>query len=140
PLSRRSPPRRPRRRGAQRVRARSGSPPRGKGSHSPSGRCCTHSKGARCARRAAHALNRLRLRFGSRTPLTECLNIRPIGSCPKPQGRQRRLVHVERFESALWQSTSLLLVSGPEATVVDAFISVQEVRRIAARADELARA
>jgi len=49
-------------------------------------------------------------------------------------------VHVERFESALWQSTSLLLVSGPEATVVDAFISVQEVRRIAARADELARA
>jgi hydroxyacylglutathione hydrolase len=46
-------------------------------------------------------------------------------------------VHVERFESALWQTTSLLLVSQGEAVVVDPCISSDEVQLIAARADEL---
>jgi glyoxylase-like metal-dependent hydrolase (beta-lactamase superfamily II) len=46
-------------------------------------------------------------------------------------------VHVERFESALWQTTSLLLVSGTEAIAVDPCISAAEVERIAARADEV---
>jgi glyoxylase-like metal-dependent hydrolase (beta-lactamase superfamily II) len=46
-------------------------------------------------------------------------------------------VQVERFESALWQTTSLILVSGGEAIVVDPCISSEEVRGIAARADEL---
>lgn len=43
----------------------------------------------------------------------------------------------ERFESALWQTASLLLVDGREAVVVDPCISREEVARIAARAIEL---
>jgi glyoxylase-like metal-dependent hydrolase (beta-lactamase superfamily II) len=46
-------------------------------------------------------------------------------------------VHFERFESALWQTSSLLLVSDREAVVVDPCISAGEVARIAARASEL---
>jgi glyoxylase-like metal-dependent hydrolase (beta-lactamase superfamily II) len=46
-------------------------------------------------------------------------------------------VRAERFESALWQTASLLLVAGDEAVVVDPCISRGEVGRIAARADEL---
>lgn len=44
---------------------------------------------------------------------------------------------VERFESALWQTSSLLLSDGSEAVLVDPGISVAEVTRIAARAREL---
>jgi glyoxylase-like metal-dependent hydrolase (beta-lactamase superfamily II) len=44
---------------------------------------------------------------------------------------------VERFESALWQTASLLLVDGGEAVVVDPCISREEVSRISARAAEL---
>jgi glyoxylase-like metal-dependent hydrolase (beta-lactamase superfamily II) len=44
---------------------------------------------------------------------------------------------VERFESALWRTTSLLLAARNEAIVVDPCISREEVQRIAARADEL---
>jgi hydroxyacylglutathione hydrolase len=43
----------------------------------------------------------------------------------------------ERFESALWQTASLLLVDGGEAVVVDPCISRDEVARISARAAEL---
>ncbi len=46
-------------------------------------------------------------------------------------------MHAERFESALWRTSSLLLVAGREAVVVDPCISRDEVGRIAARADEL---
>jgi len=46
-------------------------------------------------------------------------------------------VHAERFESALWQTSSLLLAKDGEAVLVDPCISTQEVARIAARADEL---
>ena len=46
-------------------------------------------------------------------------------------------VHFERFESALWQTSSLLLVADREAVVVDPCISADEVARIAARASEL---
>jgi glyoxylase-like metal-dependent hydrolase (beta-lactamase superfamily II) len=46
-------------------------------------------------------------------------------------------VHVERFESALWRTTSLLVVSGAEAVAVDPCISTEEVERIATRAVEL---
>jgi glyoxylase-like metal-dependent hydrolase (beta-lactamase superfamily II) len=46
-------------------------------------------------------------------------------------------VDVERFESTLWQTTSLLLVSGREAIAIDPCIGAEEVRRIAVRADEL---
>ena len=46
-------------------------------------------------------------------------------------------VHFERFESALWQTTSLLLVAGREAVVVDPCIAASEVARIAGRASEL---
>jgi hydroxyacylglutathione hydrolase len=46
-------------------------------------------------------------------------------------------VHFERFESALWQTTSLLLVAGAEAVVVDPCISAEEVERIADRAATL---
>jgi glyoxylase-like metal-dependent hydrolase (beta-lactamase superfamily II) len=45
-------------------------------------------------------------------------------------------VHVERFESALWRTTSLLLVSGDEAITVDPCISGEEVQRIADRTQE----
>ena len=43
-------------------------------------------------------------------------------------------MHVERFESALWQTASLLLVDGDEAVVVDPCISADEVTRIVDRA------
>jgi glyoxylase-like metal-dependent hydrolase (beta-lactamase superfamily II) len=46
-------------------------------------------------------------------------------------------VQAERFESSLWQTSSLLLVAGDEAVAVDPCISREEVARIAARADEL---
>jgi glyoxylase-like metal-dependent hydrolase (beta-lactamase superfamily II) len=46
-------------------------------------------------------------------------------------------VWAERFESSLWQTSSLLLVAGDEAVAVDPCISREEVARIAARADEL---
>jgi glyoxylase-like metal-dependent hydrolase (beta-lactamase superfamily II) len=46
-------------------------------------------------------------------------------------------VHAERFESALWQTSSLLLAKDGEAVLVDPCISTEEVARIAARADEL---
>jgi len=46
-------------------------------------------------------------------------------------------VHAERFESALWQTSSLLLAKDGEAVLVDPCISTQEVARIAARAEEL---
>lgn len=43
----------------------------------------------------------------------------------------------ERFESALWETTSLLLVAGREAVLVDPGISTDEVERLATRAAEL---
>jgi hydroxyacylglutathione hydrolase len=43
-------------------------------------------------------------------------------------------VHVERFESALWQTASLLLVADGEAVAVDPCITRAEVEAIAARA------
>ena len=46
-------------------------------------------------------------------------------------------VHFERFESALWQTSSLLLVADREAVVIDPCISAEEVARIAARASAL---
>jgi glyoxylase-like metal-dependent hydrolase (beta-lactamase superfamily II) len=46
-------------------------------------------------------------------------------------------VHFERFESALWQTSSLLLVAGGEAVVIDPCISADEVARIAGRAAAL---
>jgi hydroxyacylglutathione hydrolase len=46
-------------------------------------------------------------------------------------------VPVERFESALWQTASLLLAARGEAVLVDPGISAAEVGRIAGRADAL---
>ena len=46
-------------------------------------------------------------------------------------------VHFERFESALWQTSSLLLVAEDEAVVIDPCISADEVSRIAQRAAAL---
>jgi glyoxylase-like metal-dependent hydrolase (beta-lactamase superfamily II) len=46
-------------------------------------------------------------------------------------------VRIERFESALWQTSSLLLVGDGDAVVVDPCISAAEVARIAGRAAEL---
>ena len=46
-------------------------------------------------------------------------------------------MHVERFESALWQTSSLLLVADGEAVVIDPCISSAEVAAIASRAREL---
>jgi glyoxylase-like metal-dependent hydrolase (beta-lactamase superfamily II) len=46
-------------------------------------------------------------------------------------------VVAERFESALWQTSSLLLAAGREAVLVDPAVSGDEVARIAARAREL---
>jgi glyoxylase-like metal-dependent hydrolase (beta-lactamase superfamily II) len=46
-------------------------------------------------------------------------------------------VVAERFESALWQTSSLLLAAGGEAVLVDPAVSENEVARIAARAREL---
>ena len=50
--------------------------------------------------------------------------------------RVRRVV-VQRFESALWQTSSLLLSGGSEAVLIDPAISADEVARIGARASEL---
>lgn len=47
------------------------------------------------------------------------------------------MVVVERFESALWQTSSLLLAEGDEAVVIDPAVSAEEVAGIAARAREL---
>lgn len=44
---------------------------------------------------------------------------------------------LERFESSLWSTASLLLVAGEDALVVDPCIETHEVARIAARTDEL---
>ncbi len=44
---------------------------------------------------------------------------------------------VERFESALWETSSLLLAEGAEAVLVDPAISADEVARIAGRAHAL---
>ena len=44
---------------------------------------------------------------------------------------------LERFESALWETSSLLLADGTEAVLVDPGVSADEVARIAARAREL---
>lgn len=44
---------------------------------------------------------------------------------------------VERFESALWETSSLLLYEGSEAVLVDPAVSADEVARIVARAREL---
>ncbi|HZS30239.1 MAG TPA: MBL fold metallo-hydrolase [Gaiellaceae bacterium] len=46
-------------------------------------------------------------------------------------------MHVERFESALWETSSLLLANDGEAVLVDPGISTGEVARLAARAEEL---
>lgn len=46
-------------------------------------------------------------------------------------------MRAERFESVLWETSSLLLVAGAEAVAVDPCISREEVARIVARADEL---
>ena len=46
-------------------------------------------------------------------------------------------MHFERFESALWQTSSLLLVADGEAVVIDPCISADEVARIAGRAATL---
>jgi glyoxylase-like metal-dependent hydrolase (beta-lactamase superfamily II) len=46
-------------------------------------------------------------------------------------------VFAERFESALWETSSLLLADGAEAVLVDPAVSAEEVARIAARAQEL---
>jgi glyoxylase-like metal-dependent hydrolase (beta-lactamase superfamily II) len=47
-------------------------------------------------------------------------------------------VHVERFESAWWRTSSLLLAAEGEAVLVDPGISRDEVSRITARVEELA--
>lgn len=44
---------------------------------------------------------------------------------------------VERFESALWETSSLLLADDGEAVLIDPGVSAAEVARIAARAAEL---
>jgi hydroxyacylglutathione hydrolase len=46
-------------------------------------------------------------------------------------------MHVERFESALWQTSSLLLVADGEAVAIDPGISRQEVEALTTRAEEL---
>jgi glyoxylase-like metal-dependent hydrolase (beta-lactamase superfamily II) len=46
-------------------------------------------------------------------------------------------VHFERFESALWQTSSLLLVADGDAVVIDPCVSADEVARIAGRAEAL---
>jgi hydroxyacylglutathione hydrolase len=46
-------------------------------------------------------------------------------------------VVAERFESALWETSSLLLAEGGEAVLVDPAVTAAEVARIAARAREL---
>lgn len=44
---------------------------------------------------------------------------------------------VERFESALWETSSLLLAADGRGVVIDPAVSAEEVARIAARVDEL---
>ena len=51
--------------------------------------------------------------------------------------RVRCPVYFERLESALWQTSSLLLVAESEAVVVDPCISAEEVARISGRAETL---
>ena len=46
-------------------------------------------------------------------------------------------MHLERFESSLWQTSSLLLVADGEAVVIDPCVSADEVAAISARAVEL---
>lgn len=46
-------------------------------------------------------------------------------------------MHAERYESELWQTSSLLLAKDGEAVLVDPCISTEEIGRIAARAEEL---
>lgn len=46
-------------------------------------------------------------------------------------------MHVERFESALWQTASLLLVADGESVAIDPCIGTAEVAVIAARAEAL---
>src|SRR3954451_11878126 len=46
-------------------------------------------------------------------------------------------MHHERFESGLWQTSSLLLADGEEAVLIDPAISRSEVDAIAARTREL---
>src|SRR5689334_20112392 len=46
-------------------------------------------------------------------------------------------MHFERFESALWRTSSLLLVDGDEAVAIDPCISRSEVEGIAAHARDL---
>jgi glyoxylase-like metal-dependent hydrolase (beta-lactamase superfamily II) len=46
-------------------------------------------------------------------------------------------VHVERFESALWQTSSVLLVAEQEAVAIDPGVSRPEVAALAERAEEL---
>lgn len=46
-------------------------------------------------------------------------------------------MHAERFESALWRTSSLLLVADGEAVAIDPCISSDEVAVIAARAEAL---
>ena len=46
-------------------------------------------------------------------------------------------MHVERFESALWQTSSLLLAAEGEAVAIDPGISRPEVEALAVRADEV---
>ena len=48
---------------------------------------------------------------------------------PRPPRQTDASVHFERFESALWQTTSLLLVADDEAVVIDPCISAGEVER-----------
>jgi len=56
-----------------------------------------------------------------------------IGSSARVSWR----VHFERFESALWQTSSLLLVADGQAVAIDPCISADEVARIAGRAATL---
>ena len=46
-------------------------------------------------------------------------------------------MHVERFESALWQTASLLFVADGESVAVDPCISTEEVEAIDRRAQAL---
>lgn len=46
-------------------------------------------------------------------------------------------MHVERFESSLWETSSLLLAGEDEAVLVDPAVSADEVAAIAARARDL---
>ena len=50
------------------------------------------------------------------------------------EGHRPTAIYSERFESALWQTASLLLVGGDEAVAVDPCITRDEVDAIAARA------